>query len=42
MKHTWTPDKLPSCVDTFITAVDNDIKNSLVKPFPKDNLQSQK
>ena len=34
----WTPDKLPSCVDTFITAVGHDIMNSLVKPIPKDDL----
>ena len=35
---SWTPDKLTSCVDSFITAIDHNIKNSLVKPFPKDNL----
>ena len=34
----WTPGKLFSCVDTFITAVDDDINNTLLKPIPKDNL----
>ena len=34
----WTPDKLRSCIDTFIISVDHDIKDSLVKPIPKDNL----
>ena len=34
----WTPDKLPSCVDTFNIAVDHDIANSLVRLVPKDNL----
>ena len=30
--------KLPSCVDTFITAVYHNIKNSLAKPVLKNNL----
>ena len=34
----WTPDKLRTCIDTFIISVDHDIKDSLVKPIPKDNL----
>ena len=30
--------KLPSCVDTFITAVYHNIKNSLAKPVLKNKL----
>ena len=34
----WLPDKLPSCVETFITAINHDIKSSKTKNFPCDNL----
>ena len=30
----WLPDKLPSCVETFITAISHDIKSSKTKKFP--------
>ena len=32
------PDKLPSCVETFITAINHDIKSSKTKKLPRDNL----
>ena len=34
----WLPDKLPSCVETFITAINHDIKSSKTKKLPCDNL----
>ena len=34
----WLPDKLPSCVETFITAINHDIKSSKTKKLPRDNL----
>ena len=33
----WTADKLLSRVDTFITGVGHDMKNSLLTPILKDN-----
>ena len=33
-----TPDKLPSCVKTFITAISHDIKSSKTNKLPRDNL----
>ena len=33
----WLPDKLPSCVETFITAISHDIKSSKTKKLPRDN-----
>ena len=32
------PDKFPSCVETFITAINHDIKSSKNKKLPRDNL----
>ena len=32
------PDKLPSCVETFITAINHDIKSSKSKNIPRDNI----
>ena len=32
------PDKLSSCVETFITAINHDIKSSKTKKLPRDNL----
>ena len=32
------PDKLPSCVETFMTAVNHDIKSPKTKKLPRDNL----
>ena len=34
----WLPDKLPSCVETFIAATNHDIKSSKTKNNPRDNL----
>ena len=34
----WLPDKLPSCVETFITATNHDTKSSKTKKLPCDNL----
>ena len=34
----WLPDKLPSCVETFITAINHDIKSSKTKKVTRDNL----
>ena len=34
----WIPDKLPSCVETFITAIKHDIKSSKTKKLPRNNL----
>ena len=31
-------DKLPSCVETSITAINHDIKSSKTKKLPRDNL----
>ena len=32
------PVVLPSCVETFITAINHDIKSSKTKKLPRDNL----
>ena len=32
------PDKLPSCVETFIKPINHDIKSSKTKKLPRDNL----
>lgn len=37
-KSHSAPNKLHSCIDIFFTAVDHDIKMSLVKAMSKDNL----
>ena len=34
----WLPHKLPSCVETFIAAINHDIKSSKTKKLPRDNL----
>ena len=34
----WTPSKVSPCVETFITAVNNEINDSNNKHLPKDNL----
>ena len=34
--------KLPSCFETFITAIDHDIKSSETKNLPRDNLTISK
>ena len=34
----WLLDKLPSCVETFITAINHDMKSSKTKKLPRDNL----
>ena len=34
----WLPDKLPSCVETFITAINHDIKSSKTKKLPRHSL----
>ena len=34
----WLPDKLRSCVETFIAATNHDIKSSKTKNNPRDNL----
>ena len=34
----WLPDKLPSRVETFITAINHDIKSSKTKKLPRDSL----
>ena len=34
----WLQDKLPSCVETFKTAINHDIKSSKTKKLPRDNL----
>ena len=36
--NNWLPDKLPSCVETFIKAINHDIKSSKTKKIPRDNL----
>ena len=36
--NNWLPDKLPSCVKTFIKATNHDIKSSKTKKLPRDNL----
>ena len=38
----WLPDKLPSCVETFTTAINHDIKSSKTKKLPRDNLTKSK
>ena len=37
-KSNWLPDKLPSCVETFVAAINHDIKSSKTKKLPHDNL----
>ena len=34
----WLPDKLPSCVETFIMAINHDIKFAKTEKFIRDNL----
>ena len=34
----WLPDKLPSCVETFIAALNHDIKSPKAKKLPHENL----
>lgn len=35
---SWSLGKLPSCVETYIPAVNRDIKSSKSKNLPRDNL----
>ena len=37
----WLPDKLPSCVETFITGINHDIKSLKTKRLPCDNLREK-
>ena len=37
-RSNWLPDKLRSCVETFIRAINHDMKSSKTKIFPDDNL----
>ena len=34
----WLPDKLPSCIETFITAINHNINSSKTKKLPCDHL----
>ena len=34
----WLPYKLPSCVETFLTAINHDVKSSKAKKLHRDNL----
>ena len=36
--NNWLPDRLPSYVETLITAINHDIKSSKTKKLPRDNL----
>ena len=38
----WLPDKLPSCVETFLTVINHDKKSSKSKRLPRDNLTKPK
>ena len=34
----WLRDKLPSCIETFMTACNHDVQSSKTKKLPRDNL----
>ena len=36
----WLPDKLTSCVETFITAINHDLKTSKTKKLPRGHLRN--
>ena len=39
INSNWLLDKLPSCVEIFITAINHGIKSSKTKKLPRDNLK---
>ena len=40
-KSSWIPPKTPHVIETFITAVNNEIEKTKNKPIPKDNLTKE-
>ena len=40
-KSNWTPPKTPHVIETFITAVNNDLSESEIRKIPKDNLTKE-